>query len=307
MAVAGPTASGKSALALALAERQGGWIINADALQVYRDLSVLSARPGAAEEARAPHRLYGTIDAAERCSVGRWLALARREIAAARAAGARPILCGGTGLYLKALQEGLAEIPPVAAEIEAEERAALDAEGGVARLALLALGDAATAARLVPGDSQRIVRALAVLRATGRPLSQWQADTVGGEPLQWIVLLPPREALRQAVADRWRAMLAAGALDEVRRLLARGLDPALPAMKAVGVAELARVLRGETGLDEASRLAIDRTRQYVKRQTTWLRTQVLAGAEAATILDQTFSDPMRQDVINKIPLDALTR
>ena len=306
LAVAGPTASGKSALALALAERQGGWIINADALQVYRDLQVLSARPSAAEEARVPHRLYGVIDASERCSVGRWLRLARQEIAAARVAGARPILCGGTGLYLKALEEGLAEIPPVPAAIEAEEQAALAREGGAARLAALSASDPATAAGLRPADSQRIVRAWSVLRATGRPLSAWQGATAPGETLQWIVLLPSRPELRQAVAERWRAMLSAGALEEVRRLLARNLDPALPAMKAVGVAELAQVLRGEASLEEASRRAIDRTRQYVKRQTTWLRTQVLAGPRRVTILEEKFSDEMRSIVFNKIPMSALT-
>jgi tRNA dimethylallyltransferase len=306
LAVAGPTASGKSALALALAERQGGWIIDADALQVYRDLRILSARPTERDEARAPHRLYGTIDAAERCSVGRWLGLARQEIAAARAAGARPILCGGTGLYLKALEQGLAEIPPVPAAIEAEERAVLAAEGGAVRLAALAAVDPESAAKLQPGDRQRILRALAVQRATGRPLSRWQQETAGGEALQWIVLLPPRAELRQAVAERWRAMLEAGALEEVRRLLARQLDPSLPAMKAVGVAELTEVLRGETTLAEASRRAIDRTRQYVKRQTTWLRTQVLAGPAQVTIIEEKFSDRMRQSVFSKILSEALT-
>jgi len=306
LAIAGPTASGKTALALALAERLGGWIVNADALQVYRDLAVLSARPGAAEMARAPHRLFGTIDAAERCSVGRWLALARGEIAAARAAGARPILVGGTGLYLKALQEGLAEIPPVPAAVEREEGERLDVEGGAARLAALAADDPETAARLEPGDRQRILRALAVLRATGRPLSAWQRETAPGEALQWLVLLPPRETLRRAVAERWETMLAAGALDEVRRLLARHLDPALPAMKAIGVAELAAVLRCEATLEQAGRRAVDRTRQYVKRQTTWLRTQVLDRPMQVTLVEQKFSDEMSQSAINKISETSLT-
>jgi len=306
LAIAGPTAAGKSALALALAERLGGWVVNADALQVYRDLPILSAQPSAAERARAPHRLFGTLDAAERCSAGRWLALARAEIAAARAAGARPILAGGSGLYLKALEEGLAEIPAVPPDIEAEERALLAAEGAAARLVALAERDPETAARLRPEDRQRIVRAWAVLRATGRPLAQWQGATVAGEALDWLVLLPPRELLRQAVADRWRAMLAAGALEEVGRLLGRGLAPDLPAMKAIGVAELGAALAGTATLEAASRRAVDRTRQYLKRQTTWLRTQVLATRPDATILPMKFSGDLSQLSFNKIPVDGLT-
>lgn len=301
LVVAGPTASGKSALALALAEGLGGWVINADALQVYRDLRILSARPDAAAEARVPHRLYGCLDGTERCSAGRWLALARAAIVEARAAGARPILCGGTGLYLKALEEGLAPIPDVPPAIEAEENARLAAEGGAARLAALALVDPETASRLKPGDRQRIVRAWAVLQASGRPLSDWQRQAASGATaLQWVVLLPPREVLRTAVAERWEAMVAAGALEEVRALLARGLDPALPVMKAVGVRELAAVLAGKSDLAAAGSAAITATRQYLKRQTTWLRNQVRPSHASAVWLDAKFSDLNLDYVVRKI-------
>ena len=301
LAVAGPTASGKSALALALAERLGGWVINADALQVYRDLRVLSARPTAAEEARVPHRLYGVLDGAERCSAGRWLAFARAAVVEARVAGALPILCGGTGLYLKALEEGLAPVPPVPPEVEAEERARFEAEGGAARLAALAAADPGTVARLAPADRQRIVRAWAVLRATGRPLSAWRREPgEGGLPLRWTVLLPPREVLREAAARRWQAMLAGGALEEVRALLARRLDPALPVMKAVGVRELAGVLAGERSLEAAGEAAVAATRQYLKRQASWLRTQVRPSHAEAVWLDAKFSDLDVEEVVRKI-------
>jgi tRNA dimethylallyltransferase len=312
LAITGPTASGKSALALALAERQGGWIINADALQVYRDLRILSARPTAAEEVLAPHRLFGLLDGSERCSVARWLDFARQAIAEAEAAGARPILCGGTGLYLKALEDGLAAVPPVPAAVLAAEQARLEAEGWAAGLARLAAADPETAARLAPGDRQRILRALAVLSATGRPLAQWQREgapdgrALGGRVLDWVVLLPAREVLREAVADRWQAMLAAGALEEVRALLARQLDPGLPVMKAVGVAELAAVLQGRADLEAASGRAIDRTRQYLKRQTTWLRTQVLSGSRKVLLVEEKFSGDLRHNSFAKIMKDGLT-
>lgn len=301
LVIAGPTGSGKSALALALAERLGGWVINADALQIYRDLRILSARPTRAEEARVPHRLYGTLDGAERCSAGRWVALARQAIAEARAAGALPILCGGTGLYLRALEEGLAPVPPVPPAVEAGERARFEAEGGAARLAALAQADPETAARLAPADRQRIVRAWAVLQATGRSLSAWRQDgPSGGMALRWIVLLPPREVLREAVARRWDAMVAAGALEEARALLARRLDPALPVMKAVGVPELAAVLSRERSLEAAGEAAVAATRQYLKRQTSWLRTQVRPSHAEAVWLDAKFSDLNIDEVVRKI-------
>lgn len=303
LAIAGPTASGKSALALALAERLQGTVINADALQVYRELRVLSARPGPVEEARVPHRLYGVLPGAEACSAGRWRALALTEIDAARAAGRLPILAGGSGLYLKALEQGLAPAPPVPAAI----KAAAAARPLATLHAELARRDPAMAARLQPTDRQRLERAWAVLEATGRSLADWQAEAgEPGPPLQWLVLLPPRERLRQAVAERWEHMLAEGALEEVRALLALRLAPELPVMKAVGVRELAAVLEGRGSLAEASAAAITATRQYLKRQTTWLRTQVLAGRERAVWQAEQFSDRIADMFAKKIRKDGLT-
>jgi tRNA dimethylallyltransferase len=272
--IAGPTAGGKSALALALAERLGGEIINADSMQVYAELPVLSAAPGPAERARAPHRLYGVMSAAEPCSAARWAALARDAIHAAHAAGRPAILVGGTGLYFRALVEGLAEIPDVPAEVRAEATALHAKLGGAAFRAALAARDPVLALRLAPGDTQRLIRAWEVAEATGRPLSDWQADGVAGAldlPWKGIVLAPPRALLLARFGPRLAAMTQAGALDEVRGLVARGLAPALPAMKAVGVPALQRHLAGEIGLGDALALAEIDTRRYAKRQLTWAR------------------------------------
>jgi tRNA dimethylallyltransferase len=276
--IAGPTASGKSGLALELAAALCGTIINADALQVYRDLRILSARPDAAAEARAPHRLYGWLDAAERGSVGKWRALARAEIPAAQANGRLPIVVGGTGLYLRALQHGLAAIPPVPAAIRAEAAALYRALGGAAFRERLAAVDPAAASRLPAGDRQRLTRAFAVLRTTGRPLDAWQAG--GGEPPPYrfcvLLLLPPRAALYAACDARFVAMIEQGGLDEAAALLGRGLDPELPAMKAVGLPQLFAHLRGGIGLDEAIAQGQRATRRYAKRQMTWFRHQMTA-------------------------------
>jgi tRNA dimethylallyltransferase len=301
LAIAGPTASGKSALALRLAAALEGTVINADALQVYRELRILTARPTPAEEAAVPHRLYGTQPAAAPCSAGQWRRQALAAIAETCAAGRRPILCGGTGLYLKALEEGLAPTPPVPAEVKAEAAALLAAVGAKGLRARLARQDLAAAERISESDPQRLLRAWSVWRATGRTLSDWQHEAgEPGLPLRWLVLLPPREALRDAVERRWRAMLAAGALEEVRNLLALGLDPALPAMKAVGVRELAAVLAGRATLAQASSAAITATRQYLKRQTTWLRTQVLASHARAEVAHAKFSDLEIDKMVNKL-------
>jgi tRNA dimethylallyltransferase len=279
--LAGPTASGKSALALAIAERIGGTVINADSMQVYRDLHVLTARPTAAEEARAPHRLYGVRPAAEAASVAWWRDAALVEMAAARAAGLLPILCGGTGMYFAALTQGLSDIPPVPAPARQEARRLLAELGAPALHARLAEADPGTAARLRPNDSQRIARAYEVWLGTGRGLAAWQAGG-GTGPAPWrfaaILVDPPREALRAAIAVRWADMLAAGAADEVRALVAQGLDPALPAMHAHGVPELAAMLAGRMTVEEASRRAILHTGQYTKRQATWFRHHLLADA-----------------------------
>jgi len=277
--LAGPTASGKSALALAVAERFGGTVINADSMQVYRELRVLTARPTEEEEARVPHRLYGVRPATAAASVAWWRGAALAAMAEARAAGRLPVLCGGTGMYFAALTQGLSDIPPVPPGAREEARRLLAAEGPAALHARLAEADPETAARLRPTDSQRVARAFEVWRGTGRGLSAWQAGA-GTGPAPWrfaaILLDPPREALRAAIAARWQAMLAGGAVEEVRALVAQRLDPALPAMRAHGVPELAAVLAGRMGPEEASHRAMLNTGQYTKRQATWFRHHDLA-------------------------------
>jgi tRNA dimethylallyltransferase len=286
--IAGPTASGKSVLALELASVLGGTIINADSLQIYRDLRILSARPDDAAMARVPHRLYGYQDAAERGSVGRWRELALDEIAASHRAGRLPIVVGGTGLYLRALQHGLAAIPPIPAAIREEGRALHRALGGAAFREQLAVLDPAAASRLMPGDRQRLMRAWEVVSATGRPIGEWQAGPVAALPYRVasILLAPPREALYAACNARFIAMIAAGALAEAAALGTRGLDPELPAMKAVGVPELLRHWRGEIALGEAVAAAQRATRHYAKRQVTWFRHQMVPDLVLAAQLSE---------------------
>ncbi|MBN8873009.1 MAG: tRNA (adenosine(37)-N6)-dimethylallyltransferase MiaA [Rhodospirillales bacterium] len=277
--VAGPTASGKSALALDIAARIGGTIINADSMQVYRELRVLTARPTVAEEARIPHRLYGIRPAAEAGSVAWWREAALAEMTAVRAAGRVPILTGGTGMYFASLTDGLAAVPDPGPEARAEARRLLADQGPAALHASLAKVDPATAARLRPSDGQRLARAWEVWRGTGRGLVAWQDQRLPPAPWRFaaIRLDPPREALRAAIATRFAAMLAAGALAEVRALLALALDPALPAMRAHGVPELSAHLRGEIDLAEAGRRTELVTGQYTKRQATWFRHHPLAS------------------------------
>ena len=304
--VAGPTASGKSALALAIAESCGGAVINADSMQVYRDLRVLTARPGAAAEARAPHRLYGVIDAAEACSAGRWRALALAEIAAARAAGRLPVLVGGTGLYLHALVHGLAPIPPVPAAVRADARALHAELGGPAFHARLAARDPESAARLHAEDAQRLVRAWEVLAATGRTLGDWQRTPASGEvgAVSAVLLLPPRAALYAAIDARFTAMMDDGAVDEVRALLARNLPAELPAMKAVGVREIAALLAGRATREEAIAAVQQATRHYAKRQITWLRHR-MAGLRLLS-LDAQYSERFLPEIFAFIRQPLLT-
>lgn len=277
--VAGPTASGKSALALALAERFGGTVINADSMQLYRELRVVTARPTPEEEALVPHRLYGVHPAGGAASVAWWRGQALAAMTEARAGGRLPILCGGTGLYFASLAQGLSDIPAIPAAAREEARRLLAEHGPAALHALLGAEDPVTAARLRPSDSQRIARAWEVWRGTGRGLADWQAGG-GTGPAPWrfaaILIDPPRDALRAAIAARWDAMLAGGAIEEVRALVAQGLDPALPAMRAHGVPELAAHLAGRMTLAEASARAILNTGQYTKRQATWFRHHALA-------------------------------
>lgn len=279
MVIAGPTASGKSALALALAQALDGVVINADSMQVYRELSVLTARPSRADCAAAPHRLYGILPAAEPCSAGRWRALARAEIARAAAAGKLPVVVGGTGLYLRALTRGLAPVPEVPPAVRGAAKARLDRLGAAAFHDALARRDPAMAARLRPSDPQRLVRAWEVLEATGRSLASWQQEPAeppsDDEPVfHTFILNRPRAELYAACDARFLRMLEAGGLDEVRAVDALGLDPQLPAMKALGLPELRRHIRGELDLAQAIAAAQQATRRYAKRQATWFRHQM---------------------------------
>ena len=276
--IAGPTASGKSAMALALAEREDRIVVNADSMQVYSVLDVLTARPRAAELARAPHALYGHVHPSEPHSTGAWLRDVRRLAEEGAFAQHAPIFVGGTGLYFRALTEGLSEMPEVPVAIRARWRARLQSEGAQALHALLAREDPATAARLKPGDGQRIMRALEVLEASGRSIEAWQAErgqpTVDAASARRIVIEPLRALLVERIETRLAGMVEAGALREVETLLSLGLDPAMPAMKAIGVREFGMALAGRISSEEAVRLAALSTRQYAKRQSTWFRNQL---------------------------------
>lgn len=276
--IAGPTASGKSALALELAEQFGGVIVNADSMQVYRDLRIITARPTPEEEVRTTHRLYGFVDAAENYSVGRWCRDVEEALKEARSQGRMPILVGGTGLYFKALTTGLAAVPPIPADIRAEVRSRLQREGSPALHVELARLDPATAKRVTINDRSRISRALEVVLATGRPLSDWHIEglppLIDSKRVAKVFISCERKELVHRIERRFAAMLKSGALEEVRRLAARGLDPSLPAMKAHGVPWLIRHLDGEISLEEAEAGAVMDTRRYAKRQLTWFRNQM---------------------------------
>ncbi|MGE3986415.1 tRNA (adenosine(37)-N6)-dimethylallyltransferase MiaA [Pseudorhodoplanes sp.] len=274
--IAGPTASGKSALALALAERLGGVVINADSMQVYHDLRVLTARPSAQEEALAPHLLFGHVDASVNYSVGAYVADASRVL---EGLADRPaIFTGGTGLYFKALMSGLAAIPPIDPAIRDAFRSRLERDGVERLHAELARRDPGSAARLMPRDRSRVLRALEVLEATGRPIADWHQDgqppVIDPDRAIKIFLNPPREELKARIESRFAAMLKSGAIEEVRALAARHLPDTLPAMKAHGVPWLRRHLGGEISLDAAAAGSIMDTRRYAKRQVTWFRNQM---------------------------------
>ena len=284
--IAGPTASGKSGFALRLAEQLGGVVINADSMQVYRELRILTARPTADDEARTPHALYGFVSGAEAYSAGRYAVDAARAIDEARRSGRVPIVVGGTGLYFKVLLEGLSPVPAIDPDVRAYWREQAARRPASELHGVLAARDPQTAARLMPTDPQRIVRALEVFESTGRSLSQWQrqpgspvlaeADTVR------LLVLPERQAQAAAIDARFEAMLAAGALDEVRALLALGLSQELPVMRALGVGALAAHLAGDTPLEAAVASAQAQSRQYAKRQRTWLRRNMIAWKAIST-------------------------
>jgi tRNA dimethylallyltransferase len=278
--IAGPTASGKSALAIRLAEALGGAVINADSMQVYADLRIITARPSPRDEARVPHHLFGHVDGAENYSVGRWSDDARAVMAICQKEGLRPIFAGGTGLYFKALLEGLSAIPPVPEALRARLRADHGETPAPELHMLLAERDPQMAARLRESDRQRIMRALEVLEATGRSLLSFhearEPGPLAGQAVSRLFLAPERDALRARIDARFDAMIAEGALAEVAGLADRGLDPALPVMRAHGVPGLIAHLRGEIALADAIARAKADTRAYSKRQFTWFR-NVLPG------------------------------
>ena len=293
--IAGPTASGKSGLALRLAREFDGVVINADSMQVYDALPILTARPSPADLAAAPHRLYGLLPASETCSAARWRDLAAAEIAAARAAGKLPIVVGGTGLYLRTLMEGISPVPDIPDSVRQAARRELEMMGNTAFHARLAARDPKMGARLEPGNSQRLARAWEVIEATGRSLAEWQADPrEGAVAARWhtIALLPERARLYAACEARFAAMLAAGALAEAADFLGLGLAPDLPVTKVLGLRELAAHLAGQCDLAEAQAAAIQATRNYAKRQMTWVRHQINAS--------ETFSAQFSESLIATI-------
>ncbi len=271
--IAGPTASGKSALALALAERIGGTIVNADASQVYRDLRVVTARPSLEEEARATHRLFGHVDAAAPHNAAIWASEARAVIADIHAGGRTPILVGGTGLYIRTLLDGIAPVPEIDPTVRGEVRgmAVADAHAALQR------EDAEAAARLLPSDTTRVARALEVVRSSGRTLADWQREKIGGIGnairLAPLLLIPDSAWLADRIDRRFVAMLDQGAVEEVEVLASRKLDPSLPAMRAIGVPEIAAWLSGTLARDAMIERAQAASRQYAKRQRTWFRHQ----------------------------------
>ena len=284
--IAGPSCSGKSALAVELAQRLGGTVVNADSMQVYRELRVLTARPTVADEALVPHALYGVRAAAEPGSAAWWRDAALTEMDAARAMGRLPILCGGTGLYLSALTQGIADIPDPGVEARNEARAWLAEDGPAALHARLMQADPATAALLRPSDGQRLARAWEVWRGTGRGMAAWHADAppAPGWRFRMVLLDPARDPQHLALASRFAAMLEEGALQEAAGLLALELDPSVPLLRAHGVPELRAYLRGEFSLVEARRRTVLATGQYTKRQATWFRNRrIVAPCSTHTI------------------------
>ncbi len=301
--IAGPTASGKSAIALALAKAVPATIINADASQVYRDLRILSARPSEDEEDTCPHRLFGHVDGAESCSAAHWASDAITEISRAHQAGRLPVLVGGTGLYLRTLLDGIAPVPEIDPDIRNAVRQ-LDVRDA---FAALAREDAGAAARLAPADSSRVARALEVIRSTGRPMADWQKERVGGiagdVSLVPLILLPPRAWLFERCDARLSMMFDTGGVAEVEALLARQLSPSLPVMRAIGVREIAGFLQRTLTRDEALAAARIATRQYAKRQYTWFRNQ---SPPAWPRAEQTLNDEDVSHLVIKLQQLPLT-
>jgi tRNA dimethylallyltransferase len=300
----GPTASGKSALALEIATAFDGVVINADSMQVYRDLPILTAQPTPAARSRVPHRLYGFLDATERCSAGRWAELASGEIAATLDADRLPIVVGGTGLYLRALLAGLAPVPPIPPAIRAAAQQRLAELGKAAFHAELSRRDPAMGGRVRPSDAQRMVRAWEVIEATGRSLADWQSEPdlplTGAVRPVTLVLAPDRAQLYAACNARFRAMVEHGALAEAERFAALDIDSALPAAKALGLRELIGYVRGETSLETAVAAGQQATRRYAKRQTTWFRHQLPNARWITGVEGGQFSERFLAEIFNFI-------
>ena len=297
--IAGPTASGKSQLAIDLARRLGGAVINADSMQLYADLTVLTARPQPQEMQDIPHHLFGICDAAHRASVAEWLGLAATAIANVRAAGQLPIIVGGTGMYLQAGLRGIAPVPDVPADLHQHCIDLYRELGGAKFRDALAGYDADIAARLVDSDSQRLVRAMGVAMATDRPLSWWQQQPHKGALLGSVVtiaVMPPRPTLYDRINQRFDHMLMHGAVDEVARLMARQLDPGLPLMKALGVTPIATFLKGDITQDDAAFIAKRDSRRYAKRQMTWIRNNF----NAQITVEKKYSESLYEKIFSLI-------
>lgn len=299
--IAGPTASGKSSLALDIAKKANGTIINADSMQVYRDLPVLTACPSEDDKAVVPHRLYQCLDGATRCSVALWLKLVREAVAESRSAGRLPILVGGTGMYLQAALHGISPIPDVSDAIQSQTQAELEEMGGALLKATLSKVDPILGEKLEAGDSQRLVRALSVYRQTGRSLSSWQTlpgeGQVAGKAI-CLALLPERQIVYDNIDNRFEQMLVNGGLEEVKALLTRHLAPSLPVMKALGVSALQDYLAGNHDLERAMYLAKRDSRHYAKRQMTWLRNNyipqiTIAEKYSKRNIDKIFSEILK--------------
>jgi tRNA dimethylallyltransferase len=307
MVVAGPTASGKSDLAVDVAEEFGGVVINADSMQIYEGLEIVTAAPSPAACQRAPHKLYGIRDPAIPCSAGDWVALAVQEICLAHEEGLLPIIVGGTGMYLRTLMTGIAQMPPVASEIRDDVRSRLARDGNTALHAELVAIDPESAARINASDSQRIARAIEIFEATGRTLTDWQeagSETAAGAAYNFktILLEPPRDLLYATCDARFEKMLASGVLEEIRALANRNLDAALPAMKALGIPNLLRHLAGEMSLEEACKASQQVTRNYVKRQGTWFRNQFIADIS----IKSQYNNNLKDDIFSFVSKFMLT-
>lgn len=304
--IAGPTASGKSALAMDIAREFTGTIINADSMQVYRELRILSARPSPDDEAEIPHRLYGMISAADVCSAGHWLRLAVAEIEAAHAASSLPIIVGGSGLYLKALLEGIVDVPDIPQDIRNNVRALHEQWGGERFRAALAKLDPVSAEKIPASDPQRLIRAYEVSMATGRPLSQWQKETPEAPLAEWphatILVSPPRDTLYEAIDRRFDRMLEAGALEEVKALAALGVPADRPAMKALGMPELIAHCEGKIPLNQSVSKAQQASRNYAKRQLTWFRNQLVQNHTHS----EQYSESNREEIFSFIRNFLLT-